>query len=286
MMKLKNKLMLFEEFAETRTTVDTKVSNVDVKQNVDVNVDVKPGIRTDIVKDVDTIINKLEYLANNMEGVEEFANESQLNEGTVDQIVSAELYMIPVIAAGVVGAAGIGVGVLIKRAVTKAKIRAKHKKVVRANKIKAAKMEIYVKELRDYKKQDFDDRSKQKVQEFNKKIEELKQAAEDMNSALIEKYPKYTDFIGTLNSEVRMEIAQFMLDSKLLTDTEKERYQKTYRNAVRSLDRRLKKAEEEKKAAEEKVKNASKEDLARIEAEKEKLQQEFKDKEETEDSEA
>ena len=285
-MKLKNKLMLFEEFAETRTTVDTKVSNVDVKQNVDVNVDAKPGIRTDIVKDVDTIINKLEYLANNMEDVEEFANESQLNEGTVDQIVSAELYMIPVIAAGVVGAAGVGVGILIKRAVTKAKIRAKHKKVVRANKIKAAKMEIYVKELRDYKKQDFDDRSRQKVQEFNKKIEELRQAAEDMNGALIEKYPKYTDFIGTLNSEVRMEIAQFMLDSKLLTDTEKERYQKTYRNAVRSLDRRLKKAEEEKKAAEEKVKNASKEDLARIEAEKEKLQQEFKDKEETEDSEA
>lgn len=147
-------------------------------------------------------------------------------------------------------------------------------------------MEIYVKELRDYKKQDFDDRSRQKVQEFNKKIEELRQAAEDMNGALIEKYPKYKDFIGTLNSEVRMEIAQFMLDSKLLTDTEKERYQKTYRNAVRSLDRRLKKAEEEKKAAEEKVKNASKEDLARIEAEKEKLQQEFKDKEETEDSEA
>jgi len=285
-MKLKNKLMLFEEFAETRTAVDTKVSNVDVKQNVDVNVDVKPGIRTDIVKDVDTIINKLEYLANNMEDVEEFANESQLNEGTVDQIVSAELYMIPVIAAGVVGAAGVGVGILIKRAVTKAKIRAKHKKVVRANKIKAAKMEIYVKELRDYKKQDFDDRSRQKVQEFNKKIEELRQAAEDMNGALIEKYPKYKDFIGTLNSEVRMEIAQFMLDSKLLTDTEKERYQKTYRNAVRSLDRRLKKAEEEKKAAEEKVKNASKEDLARIEAEKEKLQQEFKDKEETEDSEA
>ena len=285
-MKLKNKLMLFEEFAETRTTVDTKVSNVDVKQGVDINVDAKPGIRTDIVKDVDTIINKLEYLANNMEDVEEFANESQLNEGTVDQIVSAELYMIPVIAAGVVAAAGVGVGILIKRAVTKAKIRAKHKKVVRANKIKAAKMEIYVKELRDYKKQDFDDRSRQKVKEFNKKIEELRQAAEDMNGALIEKYPKYKDFIGTLNSEVRMEIAQFMLDSKLLTDTEKERYQKTYRNAVRSLDRRLKKAEEEKKAAEEKVKNASKEDLARIEAEKEKLQQEFKDKEETEDSEA
>lgn len=285
-MKLKNKLMLFEEFAETRTAVDTKVSNVDVKQGVDINVDAKPGIRTDIVKDVDTIINKLEYLANNMEDVEEFANESQLNEGTVDQIVSAELYMIPVIAAGVVAAAGVGVGILIKRAVTKAKIRAKHKKVVRTNKIKAAKMEIYVKELRDYKKQDFDDRSRQKVQEFNKKIEELRQAAEDMNGALIEKYPKYTDFIGTLNSEVRMDIAQFMLDSKLLTDTEKERYQKTYRNAVRSLDRRLKKAEEEKKAAEEKVKNASKEDLARIEAEKEKLQQEFKDKEETEDSEA
>ena len=284
-MKLKNKLMLFEEFAETRTTVDTKVSNVDVKQNVDVNVDAKPGIRTDIVKDVDTIINKLEYLANNMEDVEEFANESQLNEGTVDQIVSAELYMIPVIAAGVVGAAGIGVGVLIKRAVTKAKIRAKHKKVVRANKIKAAKMEIYVKELRDYKKQDFDDRSRQKVQEFNKKIEELKQAAEDMNGALIEKYPKYTDFIGTLNSETRMEVAQMMLDSKALSDSEKERYQKTYRNAVRSLDRRLKKAEDEKKAAEEKVKNASKEDLARIEAEKEKLQQEFKDREESEDSE-
>lgn len=279
-MKFKNKLMLFEEFTETRTTVDTKVSNVEV------NIDVKPGIRTDIVKDVDTIINKLEYLVNNMEHAKEVTNESKLNEGTVDQIVSAELYMIPLIAAGVVGAAGVGAGVLIKRAVIKAKIRAKHKKVVKANKIKAAKMEIYIKELRDYKKQDFDDRSRQKVKEFNKKIEELRQAAEDMNSALIEKYPKYKDFIGTLNSEVRMETAQMMLDSKALSDSEKERYQKTYRNAVRSLDRRLKKAEDEKKAAEEKVKNASKEDLAKIKAEKEKLQQEFKDKEETEDSEA
>ena len=285
-MKFKNKIMLFEEFAETRPAVDTKVSNIDVKQTTDINVDVKPGVRTDIVKDVDTIINKLEYLANNMEGSEEFANESKLNEGTVDQIVSAELYMIPVIAAGVVGAAGIGVGVLIKRAVTKSKIRAKHKKVVRANRIKAAKMEIYVKELRDYKKQDVDEKSKKKIEEFNKKVKELRQSAEDMSAALIEKYPNYKDFVGTLNAEVRMEIAEFMLDSKVLSDSEKERYQQTYRNAVRSLDRRLKKAEDEKKAAEEKVKNASKEDLAKIEAEKEKLQQEFKDKEETEDDEA
>lgn len=273
-MKLSKKIMLFEEFNEISTKVDVETEVASTTRRVEVD----RTIRTEIAQDVDTIISKLEDLARGISKQEQTNESNSVNEGTVETIMSAELYMIPVIAAGLIGGGAVAVGVLIKRAITKSKIRSQHKKSVKDNKIQATKMELYVKELRDYKKQDFDDRAKQKVEEFKKKIEELKQAAEEMNSALIEKYPNYTDFIGTLNSEVRMETAQMMLDSKALTDSEKERYQKTYRNAVSALDRRLKKAEEEKKAAEEKVKNASKEDLAKIDAEKEKLNKELEDK--------
>jgi hypothetical protein len=286
MMKFKRKIMLFEEFEASHTTAAANsFSKIGAKSNTTVDVDrlkQSSTVKTEIVKDVDSIINKLEYLASNIDSGVESTNESQLNEGAsagaVDQIVSAELYMIPIIAAGIVGTATVGTGILIKRALTKKKIRSKYKKSVKSNKIKAAKMEIYLKKLRDYKNQDFDEKSKQKIEEFNKKIKELKDSAEDVNSALLDKYSNYTSFIGTLNSETRMEIAELMLDSKALSDSEKERYEKTYKNAVRSLDRRLKKAEEEKKAAEEAVKNASKEDLAKIKAEKERLKQELEDK--------
>ena len=285
-MKLSKKLMLFEEF--NTATVDVKATsaapNVSATTS-NVNVD-RTSVRTGIVKDVDFIINSLEDLANNLNNPEE-TNESTVNEGFVETILSAELYMIPVIAAGVVGTAaigaGVGVGVLIKNIVMKKKIKSKYNKTVLKNRMDAAKMELYIKDLRDYKKQDFDEKAKKKIEEFKKKVEELKESADNMYDALVQKYEKYTDFISSLNSQTRMEIAELMLGSKNLTDSEKERYKKTYDNAVRALNNRLKKAEEDKKKAEEAAKNASEAERKQIEAQREKIASQIEEEENEEE---
>lgn len=266
-MKLSKKIMLFEEFTEVKAETRT---DVDIKGAQDAS------IRTEIASDVDTIINKLEDLANNL-GKEEVAHEGMTNESLVQNLLSAELYMIPVIAAGIAGTAALGAGVgatiLIKNIINKKKIRSKYNKTVKKNRMTAAKMELYVKSVRDYKKQDVDDKSKKKIEEFKKKIEELRNSADDVNNALLQKHENYKEFIGNLNAETRMEIAEMMLASKDLSDTEKERYKKTYQSTVKSLNARLKKAEEEKKKAEEaaaKASDAEKENIEKRRAELEK----------------
>lgn len=291
MMKLSKKIMLFEEFTQTQTEVKTDVKVNSTSQATTQDSRANDSIRTDIVSDVDSIITKLEDLARGI-GQEE-TNESEIiNEGFVDTILSAELYMIPIIAAGAVGtaglAAGVGATVLIKNIIMKKKIRSKYKKTVLKNKMDAAKMELYVKELRDYKKQDFDEKSKKKIEEFKKKIEALKTSADEMNDALKQKYEKYSDFISNLNSETRMQIAEMMLASKALTDSEKEKYKQAYDNSVRALNNRMKKAEEEKKKAEEAAKNATEEQKKEMEAKREEITKQIEDsqKEETSDAKA
>ena len=133
-MKLSKKIMLFEEFTEVKAETRT---DVDIKGAQDAS------IRTEIASDVDTIINKLEDLANNL-GKEEVAHEGMTNESLVQNLLSAELYMIPVIAAGVAGTAALGAGVgatiLIKNIINKKKIRSKYNKTVKKNRMTAAKM--------------------------------------------------------------------------------------------------------------------------------------------------
>ena len=267
-MKLSKKLMLFEEFTQTGTEVATEVA-IDTTTQVSQPTD---SVRTDIVSDVDSIISKLEDLARGI-GQEEEANESALiteADGAVSSMMSAELYMIPLIAAGVVGGSAVGIGVLIKKAIRRAKIRKNFEKNVRKPKLQAAKMEIAMDNLTEAEvaapkatpkkapsvKQDKTKAiaqkkaasRKSKVDQYKQKIEKLKKSAEDYATSLSSKYPKDKDIIAALNAESNMQIAKLMLDNeKGLTSSEKERYEQMYNNAVKADAKYAEEAEKVKK---------------------------------------
>lgn len=268
-MKLSKKLMLFEEFTQTGTEVGTEVA-VDTTTQTSLPTD---SVRTDIVSDVDSIISKLEDLARGI-GQEDETNESALiteAEGAVGAMMSAELYMIPLIAAGVVGGAAVGITVLINKAIRRAKIRKNFSKNVTKPKLKAAKMEIAMDNLTEaeaavtkpapVKKNKPATAAnkkkaarKSKVDQYKQKIENLKKSAEDYATALSSKYPKDKDIIAALNAEANMQVAKLLLDSGTLTPSEQKRYEQQYQNAV-DLDAKYaedaeKEMEEGKKAKE------------------------------------
>jgi len=302
-MKLSKKLMLFEEFGEVNTKVDVKqeVSTTDRRSNVDNN------IRTEISHDVDSIISKLEDLARGIK--QEETNESFiLTEGAADKILGAELYMIPIIAAGLVGGATVGAGVLIKNAITKKKIKKSFLKNVHKPKIKAAKIEIAIDSLNEsiletestnqqkpkgaqsevqkasrrskyaQKGADAADAKKKKakaqVDKFKKQIEELRKGANEFSTALSQKFKKYSDFISVLNAETNMEISKFMLDKGNLSDSKIKKYKKQYSNAKSSLDKAIAESDAKKKKAEEAAKNLSDAQQKEMEAKRKEAQEE------------
>jgi len=296
-MKLSKKLMLFEEFTQTGTEVATEVA-VDTTTQVSLPTD---SVRTDIVSDVDSIISKLEDLARGI-GQEEEANESVLiteADGAVSSMMSAELYMIPLIAAGVVGGAAIGIGVLIKKAIRRAKIRKNFEKNVRKPKLQAAKMEIAMNNLTEAEvaapkaapkktatvkpdktkaiSQKKAAARKSKVDQYKQKIEKLKKSAEDYATALSSKYPKDKDMIAALNAESNMELAKLMIDSKGLTPSQQKRYEQMYNNAVKQDAKYAEEAENSKKEAEEKTKNITPQQQEEVDKNQEELDQAMSD---------
>lgn len=274
-MKLSKKIMLFEEFAQVKSSevvaaVPTSLT-VDVKQST---------IRTEIVNDVDSIINRLEDLANNLNSDTEVAetNENLVTEAAsaVDQILSAELYMIPLVAAGIVAGSAAGTGILIKRAITKMKIKSKFKKTVLKNKLAAAKMELYLKDLRS---KEVDDKAKDKIESFKKKIDDLNSVADEVYDALSQKYDKYKDFLASLNSELKLQTAEMMLGSKSLTDAEKQKFKDQYDNAEKTLNKKVETIAQDQKELKNKVKNASPEEQNRFKQEQQKLKDKIKEEE-------
>jgi uncharacterized protein YneF (UPF0154 family) len=274
-MKLSKKLMLFEEFSEVNTKVEVKqeVSTTDRRANVD------NDIRTEISHDVDSIISKLEDLARGIKQEETNESSNLITESAAEKMLSSELYMIPLIAVGIVAGAGVGVGVLLKRALTKKKIKSQFKKNVHVPKLQAAKMEVAIDSLKEAIQEETATKDPKqakitkKVDAYKKKIEDLKKSAEEFSKALGQKYSKYSDFIAVLNSEANMEIAKMMLSSKGLSDSEKEKYQQMYKNAEESDKKAAEKAEAELKAAEEKAKNASEEQKKKLEEERKKQEE-------------
>ena len=294
-MKLSKKIMLFEEFTQTETEVAIDTTT-QVSQPTN-------SVRTDIVSDVDSIISKLEDLARGI-GQEEEANESALiteAEGAVGAMMSAELYMIPLIAAGVVGGAAVGITVLIKKAIRRAKIRKNFEKNVRKPKLQAAKMEIAMNNLSEAdaavaspkatpKKapatkpdktkaiaQKKATARKSKVDQYKQKIEKLKKAAEDYTTALSSKYPKDKDMIAALNAESNMELAKLMIDSKGLTPSQQKRYEQMYNNAVKQDAKYAEEAENAKKQAEEEAENITPQQQEEVDKNQEELDQAMAD---------
>jgi hypothetical protein len=237
MMKLSKKIMLFEEFAEVKT--DVKIDDT--------------SIRTEIASDVDSIINKLEDLAKNLETETTPTNESnQLNEGS-GAILGADLYMIPIVAGGA-AVAGVAYGGkklfdFIKKTGAKKKAKKDYAKVD-SIKTKAAQLEAGV---ANAKFKGVEGKAKDKIDKLSEKIENQNQKANDLDSTITDKYKKYgiDDFLAVLRAETRKNVAEIMLAAKL-SDSAKERFEQELENANQSISN----AEAEANAAQEAAKEA------------------------------
>lgn len=257
-MKLSKKIMLFEEFS-------------DIKGEVEATTAEAPSIRTEIANDCDAILKDLEALASNLGPDGLVANESEvLNEGDlVGSLMSAELYMIPVILAGGAAAtgaaAGLGIFALIKNLKNKKKIR-KEYAAVHDTKMNAAEIEVGLTKLKGG-----DEKQQKKAQALKAKGEKLTKTAEEVDGKLGERWEKYKDFLAKLRSQTQMDVAQLMLKGDL-SDSQRARFEEQLQNAEEDLNSAIE-AQNSANQEAEKGLGTEEEQIKKIEEEKEKLKE-------------
>lgn len=245
-MKLSKKLMMFEEFSEVSVDSGNSVSNTAQQEAQPRN-----SIRTEVSKDVDSILTNLEDLVSNLEK-DKVTNESyELNENLAGNILSAELYMIPIILAGgaltAVGAVGFGAYKLIDNAVKKKKIKKAYKKV-HQTKLEAAKIEVALTKLGN----DVTDAQKKKAESLKEKAKLMRENAEALDNKVSERFPGFEKFFAVLRSQSNLEVAEIMLQGDL-NPTEQKRFEKQLNNATESLTLKLDAKKEEVKKIEQKA---------------------------------
>ena len=260
-MKLSKKLMLFEEFTEVKTDVDVKV---------DTNVDL--GAKGEIIQDVDSIISKLEDLANNL-GADKVGttNESEemVNEGAADQLMSAELYMIPLVAAGLVGGAAVGIGVLVKKAMKRKKIKKLFSKEIEKPRLEAMKLKIQKAKLEGDAKKKAED-----------KIKDLEAGASTMQTSLGEKYPNSKDLLAALNADLNFKITSTLIKKGVLTPSELEKAKQLNANSQETIETANAKAAQQREEGKEIAKNATDEEKDKIKKAAEEAKEKMNDREE------
>ncbi len=245
-MKLSKKLMMFEEFSEVSVDSGDSVSNTAQQEAQPRN-----SIRTEVSKDVDSILTNLEDLVNNLEK-DKVTNESyELNENIAGNILSAELYMIPIILAGgaltAAGAVGFGAYKLIDNAVKKKKIKKAYKKV-HQTKLEAAKIEVALTKLGN----DVTDAQKKKAASLKEKAKLMRENAEALDNKVSERFPGFEKFFAVLRSQSNLEVAEIMLKGDL-NPTEQKRFETQLNNATESLTLKLDAKKEEVKKIEQKA---------------------------------
>ena len=245
-MKLSKKLMMFEEFSEVSVDSGNNVSNTVQQETQPRN-----SIRTEVSKDVDSILTNLEDLVSNLEK-DKVTNESyELNENIAGNIMSAELYMIPIILAGgaltAVGAVGFGAYKLIDNAVKKKKIKKAYKKV-HQTKLEAAKIEVALTKLGN----DVTDAQKKKAASLKEKAKLMRENAEALDNKVSERFPGFEKFFAVLRSQSNLEVAEIMLKGDL-NPTEQKRFETQLNNATESLNLKLDAKKEEVKKIEQKA---------------------------------
>lgn len=282
-MKLSKKLMLFEEFTEVNT--ETTV-------NVDTTTEL--GTKGEIIQDVDSIISKLQDLADNFSktgtvGSVEQTNESEeaVNEvaDMASQVLSAELYMIPIILAAGSGAAiaGVGYGIykLIDNTVKKKKIKKAYKKV-HQNKLEAAKIEVGLTKL---KGTELDDAQKKKTEALKAKADMMRDNAKALDDKVAERFPGFEKFFAVLRSQSNLEVAEIMLQGDL-TDSERKRFEQQLNNAKEGLEIKTKQAQEKAEQAEEELKNTPDEkQIENLEKQKDDLKKKIAETEDEDEKE-
>ena len=276
-MKLSKKLMMFEEFSEVSIDSNSGDNGADIKTTQN-----RSSIRTEVSKDVDQILTNLEDLVSNLEK-DKVTNESYLlnEENLAGSLLSAELYMIPILLAGgaltSVGAVGFGAYKLIDNAVKKKKIKKAYKKV-HQTKLEAAKIEVALTKLGN----EVSDAQKKKAAILKEKAKLMRENSEALDNKVSERFPGFEKFFAVLRSQSNLEVAEIMLKGDL-NPTEKKRFEQQLDNATESLNLKIKEKKEEVKQIEQKI--ASVPNSERIENLEKELKEinDKKDKSEDED---
>lgn len=237
---------MFEEFSEVSVDSGNSVSNTAQQETPHTS-----SIRTEVSKDVDSILTNLEDLVSNLEK-DKITNESyELNENMAGNILSAELYMIPIILAGgaltAAGAVGFGAYKLIDNAVKKKKIKKAYKRV-HQTKLEAAKIEVALTKLGN----DVTDAQKKKAASLKEKAKMMRENAEALDNKVSERFPGFEKFFAVLRSQSNLEVAEIMLKGDL-NPTEQKRFEKQLNNATESLTLKLDAKKEEVKKIEQKA---------------------------------
>ena len=248
-MKLSKKLMMFEEFSEVSIDSNSGDNVADITTTQTQN---RSSIRTEVSKDVDQILTNLEDLVSNLEK-DKVTNESYLlnEENLAGSLLSAELYMIPILLAGgaltSVGAVGFGAYKLIDNAVKKKKIKKAYKKV-HQTKLEAAKIEVALTKLGN----EVSDAQKKKAAILKEKAKLMRENAEALDNKVSERFPGFEKFFAVLRSQSNLEVAEIMLKGDL-NPTEKKRFEQQLDNATESLNLKIKEKNEEVKQIEQKA---------------------------------
>lgn len=252
--------MLFEEFSDIKGEVDVKVAAPE-----------KGSIRSEIANDCDAILKDLEALASNLDSEGLVANESNaINEGDlVGSLMSAELYMLPVILAGGAAAAGAfaagGIYGFIKDITNKKKIRKEYSKV-HDTKMNTAEIEVGLTKLKGG-----DEKQQKKAEALKAKGEKLTKLADELDSKLSEKWEKYKDFLASLRSQTQIDVAELMLKGDL-SDSQRARFEEQLKNAEEDLNSKLEDQNNANKEAEASL-GPEDEQIKKLEEEKEKLKE-------------
>jgi len=254
-MKLNNKLMLFEEFVDTKTATSTDVKTSDAKTtraNADVDIDGKARgteIRTEIVKDVDNIINSLELLSTQVKEELEVLDES--------------------VTAAAAGAAALGLGKAGKM-LYDAKFKAPKAKKAQS-KVNDMLLKITGLELA------LDNQEPEKKDKIKGKIDDMKSKTKELQDTVDDKYGDGSKIVKKALSAEKKRGKMEVLNMKI--DGASPEQQKEIKDSLKELKSKVKADEAAfKDEIEDAKEKSSDEDIQKIK-DKEKEDKEKQDKE-------
>lgn len=242
--------------------IDNKVKDTNVGVSTTSNTSSNPTT-TDIRTDVDNIISGLEDLVNNLN--DDINNESLLiEEGISDQILSADLTALPMLA---IGATGGGLALLIsgiKKIAKKKKVKKKYAEVDKLT-LQAALLRVQShnakQEISNIEDQEKKNKLKDKLEKVDNKAEQLEKLAQDADESVSEALPDDTKFLAALRAETKLKKVKILSKMDGMTDSQKKEIESIQKSAESAIKNAEDSIESKTKDAEEAIEGKDKEEI-------------------------
>lgn len=242
--------------------IDNQVKDTNVDVSTTSNVSSNPTT-TDLRADVDNIISGLEDLVNNLN--KESSNESILiEEGAADQILSADLTALPLLA---IGAAGGGLALLIsgmKKIAKKKKVKKKYDNVEKLT-LQSALLRVQSHNAKqgisNIEDQDKKNQLKDKLEKVDNKAEQLEKLAQEADEAVSAALPDDAEFLAALRAETKLKKVKIMSKMDGMTDSQKKEIESIQKSAESTIKNAEDSIESKTKEAEKAIEGKSKEDI-------------------------